>query len=355
MERREDIEHYHHQKTLPTSTIATPSSKKMKIEQEKHSGNLYANKIILGPMVRVGTLPLRLLALRHGADLVYTEEIIDFKLIKSRRQVNESLKTIDFIDESGTVVLRTCAQERDKVVVQIGTNDPKRAVLAAKMVESDVAAIDVNMGCPKAFSLKGGMGAALLHKPELVKAILVELKQNISIPISCKIRVLPSIEETIELVKMIESSGVDAIAVHGRTKMERSTHPNRVDYIRRIVDEVTSIPIIANGASASVKCFDDIGKFKSESHASSVMVSRAAMKNFTIFDDGNCHVDNGDRTSEPDIDNLIRQYLMLSVLYDNNVLNTKYCVQQILGKLQETERGKLLLGKTSFHRRESFC
>lgn len=50
----------------------------------------YKNKVILAPMVRVGTLPMRLLALEYGADLVYTEELIDLKLIKSTRRINSN-------------------------------------------------------------------------------------------------------------------------------------------------------------------------------------------------------------------------------------------------------------------------
>lgn len=49
---------------------------------------IYADKIILAPMVRIGTLPTRLLALDYGADLVYTEEIIDWKLLRSKRRKN---------------------------------------------------------------------------------------------------------------------------------------------------------------------------------------------------------------------------------------------------------------------------
>lgn len=48
----------------------------------------YENKLILAPMVRIGTLPMRLLALEYGADIVYTEELIDWKLIRSVRQEN---------------------------------------------------------------------------------------------------------------------------------------------------------------------------------------------------------------------------------------------------------------------------
>lgn len=48
----------------------------------------FDNKIILAPMVRVGTLPMRLLALEYGADIVYTEELIDWKFLKSTRRLN---------------------------------------------------------------------------------------------------------------------------------------------------------------------------------------------------------------------------------------------------------------------------
>lgn len=100
------------------------------------------------------------------------------------------------------------------------------------------------MGCPKEFSIKGGMGAALLKQPEKIKEILSLLVANLSIPVTCKIRLLPNIDETISLCKMIESCGVAALAVHGRTKDERPQHPNNTAAIRRIVEEL-KIPILA--------------------------------------------------------------------------------------------------------------
>ena len=97
----------------------------------------YVGKMILAPMVKIGTLPTRLLALDYGADLVYTEEIIDYKLIKSTRIENELLGTVDYIDESdGSLTLRVAPErERGHLVLQIGTNNPERAVKVAKMVE----------------------------------------------------------------------------------------------------------------------------------------------------------------------------------------------------------------------------
>ena len=97
----------------------------------------YVGKMILAPMVKIGTLPTRLLALDYGADLVYTEEIIDYKLIKSTRIENELLGTVDYIDETdGSLTLRVAPErERGHLVLQIGTNNPERAVKVAKMVE----------------------------------------------------------------------------------------------------------------------------------------------------------------------------------------------------------------------------
>ncbi|RZB62221.1 Dus domain containing protein [Asbolus verrucosus] len=89
----------------------------------------YDNKIILAPMVRVCTLPMRLLALDYGADIVYTEELIDWKFLKCIRRENDVLGTIDYLDKSdGSVVFRTCHKEKNKVIVQLGTCDTQRAL-----------------------------------------------------------------------------------------------------------------------------------------------------------------------------------------------------------------------------------
>ena len=193
----------------------------------------YANQMILAPMVKIGTTPSRLLALEFGAGIVYTEEIIDFRILRSRRVENGALNTVDYIDETdNSVVLRISPRERGNLVLQIGTCDPQRAVKVLKMVESDFDGIDVNMGCPKSFSLKGGMGSALLTQPEKVDAILRALVANSRIPVTCKIRVLPDLEETLKLVDVICATGVKAVAVHGRTKQERPNDKVRIDYIQ---------------------------------------------------------------------------------------------------------------------------
>ena len=61
------------------------------------------------------------------------------------------------------------------------------------------------MGCPKSFSMKGGMGAALLTQPDKIKDILTSLVAAVDIPVTCKIRVFDQVEKTIELVKVRQS------------------------------------------------------------------------------------------------------------------------------------------------------
>lgn len=152
-------------------------------------------------------------------------------------------------------------------------------------VENDVAAIDINMGCPKEFSVKGGMGIALLNNAENAKKILKTLVDGLTIPVTCKIRIFPDIERTISLVKEFEAIGISAIAVHGRTRQERPQHKVHADMIRKVTENL-NIPVIANGGSNEIKAHDDIFKFKENSGASSVMVARAAQWNPSIFQNG---------------------------------------------------------------------
>jgi tRNA-dihydrouridine synthase len=64
------------------------------------------------------------------------------------------------------------------------------------------------------------------------------------VPITCKIRLLPNLEDTIKFCTMIENCGASAITIHGRLPETRSRMPNNNDYIREITKHI-KIPIIA--------------------------------------------------------------------------------------------------------------
>ncbi|KAJ4833329.1 hypothetical protein Tsubulata_000545 [Turnera subulata] len=277
----------------------------------------YRNKLVLAPMVRVGTLPFRLLAAEYGADITYGEEIIDHKMVKCERKVNDYIGCTDFV-EKGTdnIVFRTCNPERNHVVFQIGTSDAVRALNAAQIVCNDVAAIDINMGCPKSFSVSGGMGAALLSKPELIHDILSILKRNLHTPVTCKIRLLKSTQDTVELARRIEKTGISAIAVHGRRVADRPRDPAKWSEIADVVSAL-SIPVIANG---DVFEYDDFERVKVTTGASSVMVARGALWNASIFSPaGKLHWED-----------VKREYVRKSILWDNDIKSTKHTLREII-------------------------
>ncbi|CAI8507930.1 unnamed protein product [Hanseniaspora opuntiae] len=161
---------------------------------------VYKGSLCLAPMVRAGSLPTRLLALSHGADLVWSPEIID--------------KKIHVPDTKPELVFRTDMQgrEKGKLIFQVGTSDPELAVQAALKVIEDVDGIDVNSGCPKPFSVHSGCGAALLRTPDKLVDILTNLVTRVgkpnNKPISVKIRILETEDITLSLVSKILKTGI---------------------------------------------------------------------------------------------------------------------------------------------------
>ncbi|RLN60180.1 hypothetical protein BBJ29_003372, partial [Phytophthora kernoviae] len=239
---------------------------------------LYENKVCLSPMVRSGTLPLRLLSLRYGADLVYGEEIVDKRIISAVRVPNAVLDTVDFVSRNGdSVVFRTCPEETGKVVFQIGTADAVLALKAAEQVARDVAAVDINMGCPKHFSVQGGMGAALLRKPE----------------VACDIHERPHDKASWEALAPVVSA--------------------------------LSVPVLANG---DVFEYNDIDKLRQISGASSFLIARGALANPSIFR----------KEGYLPIDQVTQDYLKVSAEVDNVYQNTKYNAMRMIPSSLEDAR-----------------
>lgn len=95
--------------------------------------------------------------------------------------------------------------------------------------------------------------------------------------------------------------------------------------------------VCSSGGSKEIEVFEDIAKFKSATGCSSVMIARAAEKNCSIFK----------REGKLEPSAVIKNYLRYAVDYDNVAPNTKYCIQNMLRNIQETERGRNFLESTS--------
>ncbi|CUM65969.1 uncharacterized protein PRCAT00003623001 [Priceomyces carsonii] len=291
----------------------------------------FFGKLCLAPMVRSGELPTRLMALKYGADLVWSPEIVDKKIIKCDRVVNEDLKTIDFVEVANPekVAFRTFPNvERDKLIFQIGSADPELAVLAGLKVVRDVAGIDLNCGCPKPFSTHSGMGAALLKTPDLLEQILLNLVEKVgkpfNKPISCKIRLLNDDDPnpTIDLVNRICKTGILNLTLHCRTpSMRNREYPVR-KFLPEIIASVSShnVSLIVNG---NIQSRNDLIKLQSL-YGPKVggMIAESAESNPTVF------------LNRPlPYNEVIYEFITIARKFRNHPSNTKYILlNQLPGK-----------------------
>ena len=241
----------------------------------------------LAPMVRAGTTAFRSMCMEYGADLVWSEEIIDRRLRVCQRRPNPVLDTVDFIipaegPNRGEVLLfRTYAGEKGRVILQLGTGSAEGALQAAQVVARDVAGIDVNMGCPKKFSVENGMGATLLADQDRATDIIRTLKRGLSMPVTAKVRLLATMEETISLLRNLQAAGADAVTVHLRRPGDtESTAARGADVMRELVQAVPGLPLLINGDMYTMALVRDM---VSKSGCVGAMLARPLLLNASVL------------------------------------------------------------------------
>ena len=126
------------------------------------------------------------------------------------------------------------------------------------------------------------MGAALMKNPENAENILRALVNNCTIPVTAKIRCFESTEKTVSFAKRLESTGIAALAVHGRLKEERPRQDCRYETIKSVANAL-SIPVLANGGSNDFSDLEGIRLFQKKTQTNGVLVARAAQWNPSIF------------------------------------------------------------------------
>ncbi|KAK8789884.1 hypothetical protein WA158_006664 [Blastocystis sp. Blastoise] len=290
-----------------------------KSKKQQLVDRLYTKKTILAPMVRCGSFPFRLLCLQNGCDTVFSEETVAQKVICAKRTINKILNTVDYTDsKTGQIVFRTSKEERDHLVLQLGTPNADLALQAANILIQDVDAIDINMGCPKRFSVQGAMGSSLLSTPTIACDIIKTLSTNLSIPISAKIRLLSGpIENTIQFILKLQESGASAVTIHCRHVEDHPKIPADKDiYLQIENDSRIHIPLIYNG---DIYTHEELLQFQKIHPNSGVMIGRGALMNASIF--------NKEIKS---VENIIKEYLLISAKYFNRFSNTKYCLWRML-------------------------
>lgn len=227
----------------------------------------YKNKVMLAPMAGVTDLAFRTICKEYGADLVVSEMI--------------SSRGLHYKDKKTAALLKT-NQTEAPLIVQLFGNDPKIMAESAKTLEGmGVSYLDINMGCPAPKIVKNGDGCALMQNEILAGKIAETVVQAVSVPVSVKFRAGwdTDSQNAVSFAKVMECSGVSAIAIHGRTKEQFYSGTANLEIIKR-VKEAVSVPVIGNGDitdGASAKNMLD------KTGCDSIMVGRGALGNPFIF------------------------------------------------------------------------
>ena len=209
-------------------------------------------RFISAPMVDQSNLAWRLLVKGNGADLAFSQMMHARNFMTDKNYRSDCVDWDDYTHSSGILESSRAKLLDSPLIVQLAGDDPNVLVGAGKFVHHDVAAIDLNLGCPQKIAKKGNYGAYLLPDKALIVKILSTMVQELDCPITAKVRCLSTDAETLDLCKAIEDCGVSMITVHGRTADSNKLFMGPADWdIIRKVKNTLSIPVIANGGISS--------------------------------------------------------------------------------------------------------
>ncbi|ORU92500.1 MAG: tRNA dihydrouridine synthase DusB [Cycloclasticus sp. symbiont of Bathymodiolus heckerae] len=193
-----------------------------------------SNNLILSPMAGITDRPFRQLCRELGAGLAVSEMTASNPALRNHR------RTLLKLDHTG---------EQEPRSVQIVGTTPEQMAEAAQFNASNGAQIiDINMGCPAKKVCNVAAGSALLRNEPLVKSILEAVVSAVDIPVTLKIRTGwdPHNKNALTIAKIAEQAGIQALAIHGRTRECKYKGFAEFDTIKS-VKQAINIPVLANG------------------------------------------------------------------------------------------------------------
>eukprot|EP00605_Chrysophyceae_sp_TOSAG23-4_P003006 GSChrysophyteH1.ASY1.ANO1.3311.1 assembled CDS len=210
-------------------------------------------------MVGGSELAFRLLCRRYGCDLAYTPMISSTRFAEDAEYRKQEFQT---------------TPEDRPLVAHFSGNNPQQMLKAAKFVDKKCDAIDLNLGCPQRVAFVGHYGSFLLDDEDrpLVLSIVRTLAAELTIPVFVKIRLLSTLEKTIELCRQLADAGAALIAIHAR---------HRVNLVNRTGPAISKdVMIISNG---NIRTHADIAANMELTQANGVMSAEGLLDNPAIF------------------------------------------------------------------------
>ena len=228
----------------------------------------FGDPVFLAPMAGVTDTAYRVIAHDMGCPLAFAEMV--------------SSQGIHYRNEHTMKMLRTEAGERP-IAMQIFAKSAAMAAEAAAYIEEIGTAdiLDFNMGCPAPKVVKNGEGSALMREPKKAEEILTASRRATELPFTVKMRLGwdDASRNAVEIARMAEAVGVDAVAVHGRTREQ--FYSGNADYAAIAeVKRAVNIPVIVSG---DIRRSADLARALDITGADAVMIGRGAQGNPWIF------------------------------------------------------------------------
>jgi len=225
-------------------------------------GSLEVNsRVLQSPLSGVTDLVFRRLVRRYAPESMMYTEMVHASQVYHARELPKIME-VDPNEKPISIQLFDC---RPNFLAEA----------AQKAVEEGADTVDINMGCPVNKITKKGGGSSLLRQPEIAEAIVRNVVQAVSVPVTVKTRIGWDDHEIniLEFAQRLEDAGAQMLTLHGRTRAQGYNGAARWEWIKR-VKEVLSIPVIANGdifsVEAALKCLEETG-------ADGVMCSRGTL------------------------------------------------------------------------------
>ena len=228
----------------------------------------FDDPVFLAPMAGVTDTAYRVIVHDMGCPLAFAEMV--------------SSQGIHYRNEHTMKMLRTEAGERP-IAMQIFAKSAAMAAEAAAYIEEIETAdiLDFNMGCPAPKVVKNGEGSALMREPKKAEEILTAVRRATKLPFTVKMRLGwdDASRNAVEIARMAEAVGVDAVAVHGRTREQ--FYSGNADYAAIAeVKRAVKIPVIVSG---DIRRPADLARALDITGADAVMIGRGAQGNPWIF------------------------------------------------------------------------
>ena len=240
-------------------------------------------KVVLAPMAGITSAGYRKYLNSFGVDVCVTEMVSDMGLIYQNKET-ESYVVFD----------------KDQVVtgVQLFGSNPEnmqKALLKVLALNPNIDFFDINMGCPVPKVTKTGAGSSLMLHPSLCGDIVRAMKAVTNKPVTAKIRLGYNEVNFLEVIKALEEAGVDAIAIHARTRKELYSGEPHYDLLKDLRSKM-KVPLIVSG---NIYTLDDGINAINITGADAVMVARGGMGNPFLIKQIKHYYETGDRLPNP--------------------------------------------------------